>query len=181
MKTLCVVAIISLLIGIAVAQEPNRQENESKSPPQAGAQTQSGTSAQKGGVGIGNGQTRSYKGTLVDASCTAGGTAPSPAVVSDSTQQAPDTTKSKQKDEASRSATPETSGQTCSISSNTSQFALKLEDGRTVRFDSVGNLRAQEAIKNKKKWTEAAGSGKPILAKVNGLMIDDKLMVISIN
>src|SRR5262249_25875652 len=149
-----------------------------------GTQTKSGTFAQTGKVGIGDGQTRSYKGTLVDASCamSSAGMARSATVVPDSTQQAPDTGKSREtKKGANSSAAAENPGQGCSISANTSQFALKLDDGRTLRFDSVGNLRAQDAIKDKKKWTEAAGSGKPINAKVTGLMVDDKLMVISMN
>ena len=107
---------------------------------------------------------------------------PSGTNASDAKQQTSDNTQSRErKNEASRSTGGANPGQTCSVSSNTSQFALKLEDGRTLRFDSVGNVRAQDAIKNKKKWNEAAGAGKPIRAKVMGFMTGDKLLVTSIN
>ena len=165
--TTCLVAIF-LVIGIAVAQDANQQQNQGNSPSQA--QTH-GTSAQ---TGIGEGESQSYKGTLVDASCTAS-TSPS------ATQQAaPDSARTKErKNEANRSA--ENPGQACSVSANTTQFVLKLDDGRSLRFDSVGNLRAQDAMKNKKKWNEAVSSGKPVHAKVSGLMIGDKLMVMAID
>jgi len=153
-----------------VALDANAQQNEPKSP-KAGAQTQTGSSAQTGSARTAELQARSYKGKLLDASCAM-------SAVSDGT--APDGNKSRErKSEASPSANK--AGQSCSISTNTSQFALKLDDGQTVRFDSVGNVRAQEAIKDNKKWTEAAGSGKSIQTKVIGLMTNDKLMVISIN
>ena len=112
----------------------------------------------------------SYKGTLVDASCGTSGPGAASAA-----------TPSKPRSEANRTAAPENAGKTCSVSAATTRFALKLDDGRTIRFDSVGDLRAQEALKNRKKWTEAAGSGKPIRAKVSGFMTDNKLMVISIS
>ncbi|HWQ53833.1 MAG TPA: hypothetical protein VN442_09110 [Bryobacteraceae bacterium] len=70
--------------------------------------------------------------------------------------------------------------QSCPVTASTSAFALKMNDGRVVGFDSVGNQRAQEAIKNKKKWSEATTSGKPIKAKVDGVLTGDKLLVVSI-
>jgi hypothetical protein len=172
MKTKMYLVAISLVIGVAVAQDANRQQNPDNSPPQAGTQAQR-TSAQ---TGIADKQTQSYKGTLVDASCTMSSATPSAA----GTQQAP--AKSKEnKNEANRTAAAENPAQACSISANTTQFALKLNDGRTTPFDSVGNLRAQETIKSKKTWNDAVGSGKPIHAKVSGVMTDDKLMVMSID
>jgi len=44
----------------------------------------------------------------------------------------------------------------------------------------VGNERAQQAIKNNKKWEVAATSGKPIPVKVNGTEEEGKLTVMSI-
>ena len=55
-----------------------------------------------------------------------------------------------------------------------------MADGRTVKFDEVGNQRAQDALKSKKKWSDAAGSGKPIHAKTTGVLTGDQLMVVSI-
>jgi hypothetical protein len=158
---------ISVVIGIASAQDANPQQNESKSPPPAAKPAQT---------------TSNFKGTLMDASCAASGgsMASSAANVPDAAPQSAGSKSKERKNEAARSAA-DNAGQACSVSSSTSQFALKLEDGRTVQFDSVGNLRAQEAFKDKKKWNEAAASGKPIRAKVSGFMTGDKLMVMSIN
>lgn len=168
MKTPKYLFAIAVVISIASAQEANPQQNESKSTAPATKPAQS---------------TSNFKGTLVDASCAASGsaTASSAANVPDAAQQSSDSKSKERKNEAARSTTAENAGQACSVSSSTSQFALKLEDGRTVQFDSVGNLRAQEAFKDKKKWNEAAASGKPIRAKVSGFMTGDKLMVMSIN
>lgn len=90
-------------------------------------------------------------------------------------------TPKKEKDKDKGSANRADAGGSCTVSSSTSRFALKMEDGRTVPFDSVGDLRAQEAMKNKKKWSDAASAGKPIRAKVSGVMSGDKLTVVSVN
>jgi hypothetical protein len=92
-------------------------------------------------------------------------------------QRAAGSSKSGMSESADRAA----GGQTCPASSSTNQFALKLDDGRTVRFDMVGNQRAQDEMKTGKKWSQAASSGKPIKVKVNGAMSGDKLIVSSIH
>jgi hypothetical protein len=56
-----------------------------------------------------------------------------------------------------------------------------MDDGRVLRFDLVGNDRAQEAFKNKKKWGEAASAGKPVKVTVKGVMSGEKLIVSSIS
>jgi hypothetical protein len=138
-------------------------------------------------------KTETYKGTLVDASCagSAGG-AGSQATANRSGTGAGTTAGNTQagntsaanaqgggnKGEASRS---DMAGGSCAASSNTTQFALKMKDGKTVTFDMVGNERAQQALKNKKKWTEAASAGKPIRAKVSGVMEGDRLTVVSVD
>ena len=61
------------------------------------------------------------------------------------------------------------------------EFALRTDSAETRRFDSVGNARAEEAIKNKKKWSNDAAAGKPIRAKVSANANSDKLTVMSIN
>src|SRR5579862_8353587 len=88
-------------------------------------------------------KTETYKGTLVDASC-AGSGAPSSAPAA---AKSPVST-------ANQSAG-------CTVSSNTKEFALKTNSGQTYRFDSVGNQRAEQAIKNRKKWNDLATAGKP--------------------
>ena len=58
---------------------------------------------------------------------------------------------------------------------------MKLDDGRTVRFDLVGQQRAQDALKNEKHWSKDLAAGKPIHAKVIGVMSGEKLIVSSIH
>jgi phosphotransferase system HPr-like phosphotransfer protein len=130
---------------------------------------------------------QTYKGVLVDAACalphggavTKSAAPGSPATTPSSAAGAvtPPSTSGAAASTADRVATD----QACSISSSTNLFALKLQDGNTIRFDTVGNDRAQEAVKTKKKWIEAATSGKPINAKIKGAMSGEKLIVSSIN
>jgi hypothetical protein len=110
-------------------------------------------------------KTEKYAGTLMDASCasTGGG--------ADAT--AAPAAKSSAKDAAS--------GSGCGVSSSTSQFALKTKDGKVVRFDDVGNARVQEAMKNRKSWSESASASKPIKVKASGLMSGDKLIVVAVD
>jgi hypothetical protein len=110
--------------------------------------------------------TRSYKGDLVSANCAgnSGGAEAKNATVKNS-------------GEADRSS----GSQGCTVSSSTSEFALKTKDGRTLPFDLVGNLRTQDALKNNKKWASAASSGKPIEAKVSGIENNGRLTVLSVH
>jgi hypothetical protein len=109
-------------------------------------------------------QTQTYSGTLLDASCagSASSMAAAPAASAD------------------RSA-PSANGQSCSVSATTTQFALKLKDGKTARFDDVGNLRAQEAFKAHKKWSDEAAASKPVHVKAGGVLDGDRLTVVSID
>ena len=50
-----------------------------------------------------------------------------------------------------------------------------------MRFDDVGNARAQEAMKTRKKWSESASASKAIHVKANGVLTGDKLTVLSID
>jgi hypothetical protein len=110
-------------------------------------------------------KTQTYAGTLMDASCAKGG----------SPSNAPAATPS-----ADRSAAP-AAAQGCTISSNTTQFALQMKDGNTVQFDDVGNARVQEALKTHKSWNNAIAASKPIRVKATGLLNSDKLIVVAVN
>jgi hypothetical protein len=66
----------------------------------------------------------------------------------------------------------------CDVSPATALFALRLQDGRILPFDSIGNDRVRN---RKKKWVATASSGRPIQAKVSGTVLGDKLIVVSIN
>ncbi len=109
-------------------------------------------------------KTQSYSGTLMDASCAGSSAAPSTAASASADRSAPS------------ADTP-----SCPVSASTTQFAIKLKDGQTAKFDSVGNMRAQEAFKMHKKWSDSASASKPVRVKVSGVMSGDKLTVVSIN
>ncbi|MBZ5617966.1 MAG: hypothetical protein LAQ69_04415 [Acidobacteriia bacterium] len=166
MKPTLYIAAMTLLASFAFAQDPpaGTQAKENKS-----AQTQN--SGQKSEMKMPEMKTQSYSGMLADASC-----ATSDAAAASGSSE---TTKSKAGD-ANRMATGE-QGKSCSVSASTTQFALKLKDGRIVRLDDVGNERAKETLKNKKSWSEAAQSNKPIKASVTGVLNGDQLIATSVN
>jgi hypothetical protein len=83
--------------------------------------------------------------------------------------------------DASCAGTGSTAAASCALSGTATQFALQMKDGQTVRFDDVGNTRAQDAMKARKKWADSAAANKPIRVKVGGLMSGDKLTVVSID
>lgn len=68
----------------------------------------------------------------------------------------------------------------CSISSATTMFALRLDDGKMLPFDTVGNLRAQ-AKKKKSRWVSKTLAGKEIRAKVSGMVVGNELIAVSID
>jgi len=72
-------------------------------------------------------------------------------------------------------------GANCPVSANSSKFGMKLDDGRTVRFDLVGNQRAQDTLKADKGWNKSMSANQPIHAKVSGVLEGDKLIVSSIH
>ena len=110
-------------------------------------------------------ETHTYKGTLVDASC-AGNTSQNTSANQSNEKSA--------KTSADRAAN-------CTVSANTKEFALQTTDGKVLRFDSVGNERAEEALKNQKKWGAKASEGKAISAKVSGTLDGNNLTVVSLD
>ena len=72
----------------------------------------------------------------------------------------------------SRSRSKNTQTMSCPVTSSTTAFALMLEDGRSLKFDSVGNSRAADELKNKQKWTKDMNEGKPIHALLGGARRD---------
>lgn len=149
----------ALAVGVAAAQAQNGPANTQNDQQSAAAKSQKSSSTAKVA-------TRTYKGDLVSANCAGTG---------GSTEAK--NTAGKNSGEADR----ESGNQGCAVSSSTSEFALKTKDGRTLRFDPVGNLRTQDALKKKKKWASAASSGKTISAKVSGIENDGNLTVLSVH
>jgi len=68
----------------------------------------------------------------------------------------------------------------CPVTATSSQLGLKMDNGQVVRFDLVGNQRAQDELKNNKKWNSAVTANKPIKVRISGVMQGDKLIVSSI-
>lgn len=172
MKISLVAIALVLPVGFAFAQkEPEKQSSTAAQSPS----TSSKTSGEKAGA-TPELKTKTYKGALVDASC-AGGAGPSTSTQS-SSQSAADRSsdKSAKTGEANR-----TGGQSCEASSSTSQFALRMKDGNTMKFDAVGNERAKEAIAARKKWSDNIAAGKPIQVTASGTESGDQLTVVSIH
>ncbi len=179
-------AALGLIIPVAVAlaQKPatpsgNAGETQSK------GSTASATSDQKSGS-TEQVKTQIFKGTLVDASCAGGSNRSSAATSSTSSadrsgQSSSTHSNANKSGEANRTADNGATGQSCSASSNTTEFGLQTRDGHVLRFDSVGNERAKEAMTAKKNWANASSAGKPIHATVSGTESDDKLTVVSIH
>jgi hypothetical protein len=127
-------------------------------PADKGAQRPSADASKPSNAQLAELKTQTYKGTLMDASC-AGAS----------------------KESSGGKAAGADQSQGCKVSASTKEFALRTDSAETLRFDSVGNARAEEAIKNKKKWSTDAAAGKPIRAKVSANANGDKLTVMSIN
>jgi len=72
-------------------------------------------------------------------------------------------------------------GAECKVSANSEKLGMKLDDGRTMRFDLVGNERTKEQLKSNKHWGKTMTDGKPIRATVSGAVSGDKMIVSSIH
>ena len=142
-----------------------------------GAQA-SGKSGAQGSDRLQEMKTQTYSGTLMDASCAKSGSAGISSSSRSSTGSSAGSAASTPS--ADRSAGSE-SNQSCTVSASTTQFALKIKDGNTVKFDDVGNLRVQEAMKTRKMWSDSASVSKPIRVKASGVLNGDKLTVLSVN
>jgi hypothetical protein len=144
---------------------------------QTGAQTSGAPSGQAPGSTQGTSEkvkTQTYSGTLMDAACAGSGSA---ATASTSSTSSPAASTASSADRSAGSG----SNQSCGVSANTTQFAMKMKDGNTVQFDEIGNARAQEAMKTRKKWSDLASANKPIQLKASGVLNGDKLTVLSVN
>jgi len=68
--------------------------------------------------------------------------------------------------------------QSCPATASTTNFGLVTKDGQVMRFDDVGNTRAQQELKNHPKWT--ANNNKPANVKVRGVATGDTVQVLEI-
>lgn len=172
MKAKLSMLTLSIALGVALAQttppNPPAQETQQKTT-NTQPDAKAGTPAVPASTSPAEMKTVTFKGVLLDMSCSshttpdAGGTKPA----------------SDQSNTANRSASDSESS--CPVTANSSELGMKLDDGKTVRFDLVGNQRAQDALKNDKRWSKDISDNKPIHAKVSGVLNGDKLIVSSIH
>jgi len=172
----CVLTLsIALVVALAQTTPPNPPPQETprstmSTTPQT--KTEGAAKAAAAATTPAEMKTSTFKGVLVDMAC-ASHTSPS----ADATPVAGGAT---QPSEASKApASDSTTG--CPVSANSSELGMKLDDGKTVRFDLVGSQRAQDALKNDKRWSKYISANKPIHATVSGVRNGDKLIVASIH
>src|SRR5262249_40947505 len=117
-----------------------------------------------------------WKGTLVDLDCSGG------AAETDKSGKSPtsgdrnaagagkegkDRKPSKQEPQDATTASAGMPSQNrCPATSATTRFGLQLDNGKLLRFDEVGNLRAAEGMKTNKRWMQASSNKANIQAKV---------------
>ncbi|HXI39374.1 MAG TPA: hypothetical protein VNH83_05325 [Bryobacteraceae bacterium] len=185
-----------LAFGQADSPRPTRPAQPATQPAQPtqseGAQpaTTTPTNSPSTGTTQGTGMTtlaniRSWRGMLMDAKCSGGTEASSPAAASSDTKS--DTKPADSDSQEAKSAKPHKNHrnrvdpqvQACSVSSSTTAFALKTKDGQVLKFDDVGNNRAAEELKT--KWAQNLSAGKPIHAKVSGMVNGETVTVTSID
>ena len=177
---LCIVSL-SIALGIAVGQTPPptppAQENtkpdaKADAKPDTKADAKTGVATTPGGTALAEMKTTNFKGVLVDMACAARS--------SSSVETKPASAETKPASAETKPAASDTGG-SCPVSASSSEIGMKLDDGKTVRFDLVGNQRAQDLLKNDKRWSKDIGANKPIHAKVSGVLNGDKLIVAAIH
>ena len=174
MKARLSVLTFSIALGVALAQttppaqEGTTPQTKEKQDMKAGAPGEAKTASNEM-------KTTTYKGVLIDMSCGSASAATSTPAASGETKA----TASDQANSANRSAGD--SGASCPVTASSSQLGMKLDDGKVVRFDLVGNQRAQDEVKNNKRWSKDLSDNKPVHAKVSGVLDGDKLIVSSIH
>ena len=131
-----------------------------------------GAATTPGSTALAEMKTTNFKGVLVDMACASRS--------SSSAETKPASAETKPASAETKPAASDTGG-SCPVSASSSEIGMKLDDGKTVRFDLVGNQRAQDLLKNDKRWSKDIGANKPIRAKVSGVLNGDKLIVAAIH
>jgi hypothetical protein len=207
MKAPSYMLTLTLGLGVALAQPPQTTPPQSTPPqntqpqtapqstmpqsttpaaPQTDTKSDTKTTAASGSQTGASAEmkTTTFKGVLVDLGCgSQSSSGAASATASTASASSSDASKAAEASNAagSNSANRSSSDSSCPVTANSTQLGMKLEDGRTVRFDLVGNQRAQDALKNDKKWSKDLSSNKEIHAKVSGVLNGDKLIVSSIH
>jgi hypothetical protein len=160
-------AALLFLSGVAIAQTDTQQ-------PAAMASKQADRSPGSGPIAI-----QHWRGTLVDASCASGGGARAAAANESSTKSEITSVDSGRPEKGHKKDSAQ--AQSCPVSTSTSAFALRTDSGQVMKIDAVGSARVAEALKTKSGWTKDLSAGKPIRAKVSGMLNGDTITVTSIS
>jgi hypothetical protein len=167
------------------AQENTKPAQENTKPAQENTKADSkpdaktGAATTPGGTPLAEMKTTNFKGVLVDMAC-ASRSSSSAETKPATAETKPATAETKPANAETKPAASDTGG-SCPVSASSSEIGMKLEDGKTVRFDMVGNQRAQDLLKNDKRWSKDISANKPIRAKVSGVLNGDKLIVAAIH
>jgi hypothetical protein len=177
MKVRLFMVSLSIALGLAAGQTPppNPAAQENTKPdakPEAKPDAKTGAAATPGSPALAEMKTTNFKGVLVDMACASRS--------SSSVETKPASAETKPASAETKPAAGD-SGGSCPVSASSSEIGMKLDDGKTVRFDMVGNQRAQDLLKNDKRWSKDIGANKPIHAKVSGVLNGDKLIVAAIH
>ena len=167
MKVRATLLAIPLIVGTALAQStPTPPAGQAGQAGATGAQSGSMTSTQQ--TPPAEMKTMTYKGVLVDLAC-------------GSATAAPATTTPAAGTPAPAASSADRASGDCPVTANSTQLGLKMADGKVVRFDLVGNQRAQDGLKTKKGWMKDIAANKQVKVKVSGILQGDKLIASSIN
>jgi len=110
-------------------------------------------------------KTMVFKGVLIDASC-----------IAPTSSGQPDPTQGTAEAAAARGSANRLMGD-CALSSASTVLGMKLDDGRLLRFDLVGNQRALDQLKINRQWKRNLAAGRTIHATVIGAISRDRLIV----
>ena len=123
---------------------------------------------------------QSWRGTLVDANCAAGGGSASSQPAKDEAAESK-AVDSGRPEKGHKGNKGQGEAQSCPVSYSTTAFALKTKEGQVMKFDAIGNARAAEELKTKSSWSKDVAAGKPVRAKVTGILNGENITVTSIS
>jgi hypothetical protein len=206
MKVRATLLAIPLIVGSALAQStpPAGQAGQTGQTGQTGQVSRPGEAGQSGATGAQSGsmtstqqtppaemKTMTYKGVLVDLACgsatasaapaTTTPAARTPATTPGTPATTPGTPATTPGTPASGASSADRASGDCAVTANSTQLGLKMDDGKVVKFDLVGNQRAQDGLKTNKGWMKNIAANKPVKVKVSGILQGDKLIASSIN
>lgn len=204
---------IPALAMAAFAQTDPSQGRQPESRTESQTESQSSTTMQEeqrpvrsSRTGQEMGKMRTWKGTLVDASCAQNmaGMGTSSQTTTSAERSATESTTGEKRSEqgeasreqhqsqtgAERSHTSATAGgmhvdakaisQSCPVTSTTKDFALVTNDGRFLQLNDEGDAKVASELKTNNKWNKAINSNKKISASVRGNLEGDTLQVESV-